>query len=91
MVSLEERLRGILIEGLGGEADLETLPNGHVCGHVISPQFEGLDYENRRKKIRELLDAKQEAGDLSKEDRLNVSTLLTYTPAEWSVATTDTP
>ena len=90
MQALQEKLKSILQSDLAdGEADLETLPNGHVCGHVISSEFEGCDYEARRAKIREVLEKNIQSGKLTKEEHLQFGTLLTYTPAEWSVVTTD--
>lgn len=75
---IERLLSSVLRDG---RTDLETLPNGHVCGHVISPEFEGLSYEERRLRIRQILER-----GLTKEELLNVSTLLTYTPQEWAFA-----
>ncbi len=86
MATLEEKLRRIIADDLQGRAELETLPNGHVCG-VVSPLFEGKDYYNRRVLIREALRKHKE---LSDEEQLRVSTLLTYTPSEWKVVLTDT-
>lgn len=81
--SIEEKMRTVIERGLkGGKADLETLPNGHVTGHVISDEFVGLDYEARRNRIRDLLER-----ELGHDERIKVSTLLTYTPEEWSMAT----
>ncbi len=90
MQTLQERLKPLLESGLpDGEADLETLSNGHVCGHVISSAFEGLSYADRRQRIRAVLDRAENNGELTAEDIRHVSTLLTYTPAEWSVVITD--
>lgn len=60
--------------------DLETLPNGHVCGHVVSSEFKRKSYAQRRNRIKKALEL-----HLSKNQMLKVSTLLTYTPEEWSV------
>jgi len=90
MASLKAKLKCIIKEDLKGEADLETQPNGDVCGHVISPLFEGKDYHDRRVLIREALLRHKQQGKLSDEERLHVSTLLTYTPDEWNVVLTDT-
>ncbi len=88
---LQDKLARLIEQRLKrGKADLETLPNGHVCGHVISSEFEDKDYERRRVRIREMLDEALTEGELEQADLLSVSTLLTYTPEEWSVATTDT-
>jgi len=88
---LQGKLARLLKEGLKeGKADLETLPNGHVCGHVISSEFNRLDYQERRRRIRRVLDRAVSEGKLKASDLLRVSTLLTYTPAEWFVATADT-
>ena len=80
MDTLQSKLEGLLKTGLeDGQTDLETLPNGHVCGHVISKEFEGASYEERRQRIREILEEKLDPAELA-----SVSTLLTYTPEEWS-------
>ncbi len=90
MSKLQDKLEKLILEGLRDSmADLETLPNGHVSGHVISPSFEGKDYEQRRLCIRQVLDRAVHEGVLSTIELQKVSTLLTYTPAEWSVATSD--
>lgn len=88
--SLENRLKTILERELDdGWADLETLSNGHVCGHVVSTEFAGCDYEDRRKRIRTVLNHALQGGELNSPEMLQVSTLLTYTPEEWSVASTN--
>lgn len=80
MDALQSKLEELLKTGLeNGQADLETLPNGHVCGHVISKEFKGVSYDERRQRIREILDKKLNPAEIA-----NVSTLLTYTPEEWS-------
>ncbi|MCC7293728.1 MAG: hypothetical protein IT449_16850 [Phycisphaerales bacterium] len=89
MQTLQDRLAQIVRTRLKGEADLETLPNEHVCGHVISPLFMDLDYQDRRRIIRKALDEAIEEGILVPSDQPLISTLLTYTPAEWSVVLTD--
>ncbi len=85
MATLEQKLNRIVKEDLQGSAELETLPNGHVCGDVVSPFFEGKDYHDRRVIIREALRKHVDNGEISPDEQLQVSTLLTYTPAEWSV------
>jgi hypothetical protein len=75
---IERLLSGALRDG---RTDLETLPNGHVCGHVISPEFEGLTYEERRLRIRQILEK-----GLTQDEWPKVSLLLTYTPQEWAFA-----
>ena len=90
MQTLQDKLKSILQSDLrDGETDLETLPNGHVCGHVISSEFEGRDYEARRTRVREVFEKNVHSGKLTKEEYVQVGTLLTYTPAEWAVVTTD--
>lgn len=64
-----------------GRADLETPPNGHVCGHVISLEFEGLSHQDRYQRINKVL-----GESLTGEELALVGTLLTYTPEEWSFA-----
>jgi len=69
-----------------GRAELETLANGHVCGHVISSEFENLDYEARRDRLRLVIERAGAARKLLEAEILRISTLLTYTPEEWSVS-----
>jgi hypothetical protein len=79
---LQDRIAKIVQDGLAdGRAELETLPNGHICGHVISSDFTDLSYEARGKKLNELL-----RRHLSAEDMVGVSVLLTYTPEEFAVS-----
>ena len=80
METLQEKLKTILVSSLREcRTDLETLPNGHVCGDVISPEFDGMSYEDRYLRLRRI----QEAG-LTENEIINISTLLTYTPEEWA-------
>ena len=80
METLQGKLEALLTRELqDGETDLETLPNGHVCGHVISPEFQGKSYEERRRRIKEIIDP-----NLDRSELASVSTLLTYTLEEWS-------
>jgi len=65
------------------QAVLETLPNGNVCGHLISEAFDGLTYQQRYRLVNGILERALQPDELEK-----VSTLLTYTPTEWSFATT---
>ncbi len=79
--TLEKKLKTCIEQGLrGGHAELETLSNGHVSGLVVADEFEGLDYEQRRKLLRQLFNEK-----LSAAERKNIDVLLTYSPAEWNV------
>lgn len=88
MATLAQRLKTLLEAALqDGFAELETLPNGHVSGDVVSAEFAGKDFESRRLRIRKVLESSNQAGDLTSEDLANVSTLLTYTPDEWSAVT----
>lgn len=80
-VKVEQLIRSQLQEG---EADLTTLPNGRVSGHVIAKDFEQLDYEQRRALLRRLW-----GQHLLPEEAANISTILTYTPAEWQVPLPD--
>lgn len=81
-MSLQERLASVIEMALReGRADLETLPNGHVCGHVISPEFLDKTFEERRQYLRTIIEASDKLDD---SDREKISTLLTYTPDEWS-------
>lgn len=86
MPTIQEKLTEILRKQLAnGNADLETLANGHVCGHVVSSEFVGRDYEDRRMRIREVIDECVTAGDLTRDEVVQISTLFAYTPDEWSV------
>lgn len=85
MAALQQKIELIVKENLaGGEVHLETLPNGHVCGDVISSAFEDKDYESRLAQLNKVL-----KDNLSSEELVNVSTLLTYTPVEWNVKLED--
>lgn len=82
MEPIEEKLKAIIARHLSdGMADLEVLPNGRIVGHVVSSDFEDLDYDDRRKRLREILKR-----ELSADEAKRLSTLLTYTPEEWNVA-----
>ena len=88
--TLQQKLNDVLTQGLDCDlADLETLSNGHVCGHVVSKEFDGLDFECRRKRIRDLIDQAVQDNRLTRQEALQISTLLTYTPIEWSGASMD--
>ena len=81
MATFEETVKKVIEGNLqAGEAHLETLPNGHVCGHIISREFTDKTYEERRLRLKEILEK-----GLNQNEILNISTLLTYTPEEWSV------
>jgi hypothetical protein len=80
MESFEEKLRKLFEGGLAdGKAELETLANGDVCGHVVSSEFKDLTYEQRRARLKQITERA-----LDEEELLKISTLLTYTPEEWS-------
>jgi hypothetical protein len=87
MASLQDKLTALFLKLADGDSHLRTLPNGHVSGHVISSEFETLDYEARRLRLRQVIDAAVAAGVLTTTETLAISTLLTYTPAEWSAPT----
>jgi hypothetical protein len=79
--ALEAKLKSCIEQGLqGGLAELETLPNGHVSGFVVSDEFDGMNYEQRRKRLRQLFNE-----SLNADERKNIGVLLTYSPAEWNV------
>lgn len=89
MATLEEKLKDIIREDLQGQPELETLPNGHVSGDVISPLFAGKDYGDRRALIRDALKKRVESGALTDDEYVRVSTFITYSPEEWEVVLTD--
>ena len=83
MPTLQQRIQKILTTKLKGcVTDLETLDNGDVCGHVVSSEFRRKSYQQRRNRIKKVLEE-----HLSANQMLKVSTLLTYTPEEWSAVT----
>ena len=80
MESFQKKIENLIQQSIReARVELETLSNGHVCGHVISPEFDGVSHKDRRLRVREVLEE-----GLARDEMLNVSTLLTYTPAEWS-------
>jgi uncharacterized tellurite resistance protein B-like protein len=86
METLEPKLKRLIEAGIPEtEAHLETLPGGHVCGDIVSTRFRDLDYEQRRNLIRAVWEQALARGDLTPDEHLAISTLLTYTPEEWSV------
>ena len=87
MEALAVKLGRVIESALSsGRAELETLGNGHVCGHVISSEFKDLDYEARRDRLRQVIEQARANQQLSEAEILRISTLLTYTPEEWSVS-----
>ncbi len=79
--SLEKKIKKCIRRGLrDGHAELETLPSGRVSGFVVSSEFDGLDYDQRRLLLGALFDQ-----ELTPAERHNVGVLLTYSPAEWNV------
>lgn len=80
MDPLEEKVVQVVRSRLAGDADLEKLPDGRFIGHVISPRFDDIDYEQRRNLLWSVLKA-----DLAPQEYPQVSMLLTYTPEEWNV------
>ena len=83
MPTLQRQIETILASELKNcVTDLETLFNGHVCGHVVSSEFRRKSYEQRHRRIMKVLEA-----HLSKKQMLKVSTLLSYTPEEWNAVT----
>lgn len=75
--TLEEALKKVMSDAT--LEDVEILPNGHLCGHVISAEFSEMDHVERRAKLREAIDR------LKEEDRIRISTLLTFSPDEYNV------
>ena len=58
MARLAEKIAECIRRRLKGtDLDLEVLPNGHVCGHVVSSAFSGRTYERRRKMLQAALEA----------------------------------
>ncbi len=85
MATLVDKVSQIVRDNLAdGQPDLEELPNGRVCGHVISSAFDGKDYECRRSILRRALEA-----GLNPDEMIKISTMLTYTPEEWSAQLED--
>lgn len=87
---VKDRIARVIRDGIDGcETFLETEPSGRITGHVVATEFEGVTYEARRNKIRSVIDQAVAASELSADDAGKVSTLLTYTPEEWSVTLPD--
>jgi acid stress-induced BolA-like protein IbaG/YrbA len=81
MGALEKKVKRIIEGGLEqGVADLETLSDGYIVGHVISPEFEDVAYAKRRRMVWKLLEE-----SLSPKELRQISVMLTYTPNEWGV------
>ncbi len=84
---LIDRLALALQEHIAGAAaKLEQLPNGHVCGALVAPAFEGQDFDVRRRLYRQALDQARRSGELQAEDMPLISTILFYSPVEWESA-----
>jgi acid stress-induced BolA-like protein IbaG/YrbA len=89
MDQLSTKTKRVIESGLQQcEAFLDT-ELGRVTGHVVAGEFDQLDYDARRKKIRAVIDQAVASGELTQTDALSVSTLLTYTPDEWKVTLPD--
>ena len=81
METLLHKLQRLITHNLRqGQADLELMQGGLIVGHVISPEFSGRTFASRRNIIK-----KKVIDQLKPTEQKRVSTLLTYTPAEWSV------
>jgi acid stress-induced BolA-like protein IbaG/YrbA len=81
MESVKDKLRRVIVENLReASADLETLPNGRIVGHIISSDFDGLSYAERRERLWRVIDE-----EMNREEVEQLSTLLTYTPEEWNI------
>ena len=90
MDSVSEKIKRVLEGGLREcKAILDAEVNGRVTGHVVAGEFDDLTYEIRRQRIRTVIDRAVVSGTLTKQDALSVSTLLTYTPEEWTVTLPD--
>src|SRR6059036_1246242 len=79
MGRLEDKVADIIRRKLRkADADLEVLPDGEVCGHVIAGEFKGRTYQARWHRLRDILQ-----GELRPSEAIRMGTLLTYTPEEW--------
>lgn len=86
MATLEAKLTKIIRSKLAdGDADLETDSDGFVGGHVISSEFDGKEYAERRQRVRQVFNDSVREGHLTEAELKKVSLLLTYTPEEWNV------
>lgn len=75
--SFEDRISRLIREELNGEVELHT-SGCYTYGHVISPEFEGKTYEDRRNRLEEVVER------LNKKERSRIGTFLAYTPREWA-------
>ncbi len=79
MDPLVEKLNKVVTTELDGETSgLEVFPGGRIAGHVISPRFDGLEFEDRRALLRQVLES-----NFSRDELPRLSLLLTYSPQEW--------
>ena len=86
MDTLKERIEKLIAASLReGRADLETLPNGRIVGHIIARDFEDRSFEDRRRMLWGVLNS-----HLTAHEKMQVSTLLTYTPEEWDIPLRET-
>jgi hypothetical protein len=84
---LIDRLARALREHIDGATPrLEQLPNGHVCGALVAPAFDGQDFDARRRMYREAITHARQAGLLQAHDTPLISTILFYSPVEWENA-----
>lgn len=81
MEAIIRKLDRVVRKHLEGETSgLEVLSDGRVAGHVISPKFDDVDYEERRSLLNRVLQQ-----NLTVKERHKVGLLLTYTPMEWHI------
>ena len=77
-----ERVREVLARRFpGAEFDLElSVPSRKVGGFVIWPGFEGKEQIDRQQLVWQAI-----RGDLSRDDQLQITAILTVTPNEMAI------
>jgi len=75
------RVEQLLISGLQLEDARFTLEKvgARICGHVISPTFQGLGDYDRQKRMWDVLEV-----ELGRETPKLIGLILAYTPKEWN-------
>lgn len=84
MEKLMEKLRGLLeAEFPGAEVELEPAsPADKLGGFLVWKDFEGMEQIDRQQRLAEVI-----RSNLSREDQLRITAILTVTPDERSIPT----
>ena len=78
-MDLKDKIERIVAEHFrDSRTDLEVSFRGRVGGHIITPEFDEIDYDDRRHRVKALL-----REHLTPEEQLRISTLFFFTPYEY--------